>query len=281
MELDTIICGDCLDVMAEMPDGCVDLVVTSLPFGVGKEYERDQNMGTPDHLIAESLLLNRRDHEREITFDELLRLIRCTFAELERVVVSGGYVVIEFGTLVKGWKLFGLVEPCEMPMGWIYWAFGLSAGFLLQSQRIWKKKFERIVSSRHAINAPRNVLEFENIYTFRRMGKPGKQAIRDRSISQKGIWDSSDETETVLTNHPAAFPELIPTNAILIYTDAGDLVFDPFMGSGTTAVAALKLGRHFYGCDISPEYVKLANERVERTQLEMAQMNFLSEVERR
>lgn len=51
-----------------------------------------------------------------------------------------------------------------------------------------------------------------------------------------------------------------------------DIIFDPFMGSGTTAVAALKLGRHFYGCDISPEYVKLANDRIAKARLEMAQM---------
>jgi len=54
--------------------------------------------------------------------------------------------------------------------------------------------------------------------------------------------------------------------------DGGNLVFDPFMGSGTTAVAALKLGRHFYGCDINEDYVKLANERVEKARLEMAQL---------
>jgi len=50
------------------------------------------------------------------------------------------------------------------------------------------------------------------------------------------------------------------------------IIFDPFMGSGTTAVAALKLGRHFYGCDINPDYVKLANERIEKARLEMSQV---------
>lgn len=60
-------------------------------------------------------------------------------------------------------------------------------------------------------------------------------------------------------------------------SNKSDLIFDPFMGSGTTAVAALKLGRHFYGCDISPEYVKMANERVEKARLEMSQMELFKE----
>ena len=79
--------------------------------------------------------------------------------------------------------------------------------------------------------------------------------------------------------HPAPFPEEIPTRLIRLFVHRANtqdlpepIVADFFMGEGTTAVAALKLGCHFYGCDINPEYVKLANERIARTRLEMAQM---------
>jgi len=260
--IDRVICGDALEVMRQMPDGCVDLVITSLPFGVGKEYERDQNFGDIGDLVSPTVAEQRRDFEREITFDELLRLLRESFVAWERIVKPGGYVVVEFGDIIRGWKLLGLTEPCELPVGWIYWAFGLSAGFLLQSQRIWQKRFERIIaSSRQAISAPRAVLEIEHLYTFRRKGGD-RQKIRNRGISQRAIWSSQDSSEQVLKEHPASFPEVIPSNAIQIYTDEGDIVLDPYLGSGTTAVAAKHLGRHYIGVDISSEYCQIAERRL-------------------
>ena len=75
-------------------------------------------------------------------------------------------------------------------------------------------------------------------------------------------------------DHPTQKPLYIIERLIEIHSNQEDMVFDPFVGSGTTAVAALKLGRHFYGCDINPEYVKMANERIEKARLGMSQLSF-------
>jgi DNA modification methylase len=72
--------------------------------------------------------------------------------------------------------------------------------------------------------------------------------------------------------HPHQKPEALIEILLRTSMQEGEVVFDPFIGSGTTAVAALKLGRHFYGCDINPEYVRLTNERIEKARLEMSQM---------
>ena len=85
-----------------------------------------------------------------------------------------------------------------------------------------------------------------------------------------GIKDVWEIPQVVGNGHPATFPEELPIK--ILETANSQIIFDPFIGSGTTAVAALKLGRHFYGCDINPEYVKLANERIAKARLEMAQM---------
>jgi site-specific DNA-methyltransferase (adenine-specific) len=264
-------CGDCLEVIPTLEAESVNLVVTSFPFGVGKEYERDQNMGDLSNLVGAGCLEKRRDFERELTFDDLLRLVRQSFAAWERVVCPGGYAVVEFGPLIRGWKLLGITEPCELPMGWLFWAFGLSCGFLLQAQRVWQKKFERVISSRHAISAPRPVLETESIWTFRKRGGKRRQSIRNRQISQRALWSSVDSSEQVLKNHPAAFPGMIPGNAITIYTDIGDTVLDPFMGSGTTIVEAVLLERRGIGIEINPDYFIPARQRIEAAQREMVQ----------
>jgi len=65
--------------------------------------------------------------------------------------------------------------------------------------------------------------------------------------------------------HPAPFPEELPYRLIQLYTFEGDVVLDPFCGSGTTCIAALKTGRHFVGFDIYEDYVNLARRRIRET----------------
>lgn len=76
----------------------------------------------------------------------------------------------------------------------------------------------------------------------------------------EGIWSMTTESGVA---HPAPFPVELPRRLILLYTQPGDLVLDPFMGAGATAVAAVQTGRHFAGYDVSEEYCALARKRVE------------------
>jgi len=94
--------------------------------------------------------------------------------------------------------------------------------------------------------------------------------IEDRSISD--IW-SCKWTSARPNGHPAEKPEELVSRTIATSEMPENIiVFDPFIGSGTTAVAALKLNHHFYGCDVNPDYVRLANARIEKTRMEMSQM---------
>ncbi len=80
----------------------------------------------------------------------------------------------------------------------------------------------------------------------------------------KSIWTMHSESAKRI-GHPAPFPEELPNRLIQLYSFTDDIVLDPFMGSGTTAVAALKAQRHFVGYEISEDYVKLANQRISLT----------------
>ena len=119
-----------------------------------------------------------------------------------------------------------------------------------------------------------------------------KSWSKDRQKRQRGqlldIWDdiprvyagSVVHKEAILQlgtrrkAHPCQAPEGLLSRIIGFSCPKEGMVFDPFVGSGTTAVAALKLGRRFYGCDINSEYVELASKRIEKTRLEMAQLSF-------
>ena len=111
----------------------------------------------------------------------------------------------------------------------------------------------------------RSVDEFEYLYFF---WKPGETVVdRNRLTPEewsawgsRGVW----RFPSVRANdeHEAQFPHELPSRLIRLLTDEGDLVLDPFVGSGTTAVAALKLGRRYIGIDSSAEYVELARRRV-------------------
>ena len=89
---------------------------------------------------------------------------------------------------------------------------------------------------------------------------------RDEFIQQtKSIWSFSTESAKRV-NHPAPFPVELPKRCIEMFTFLGDVVFDPFLGSGTTAVAAKQTGRIYIGCDISDEYCNIAEQRLASTE---------------
>jgi DNA modification methylase len=226
----SVVCGLCEDILPTIASESVQLVFTSPPYGVGMEYEPDLRIGM------------------------LFRKLNFVMMQTARVLCRGGYAVFNFGNIISAREIIGTEEPCEMPMGWIYWAFGLSSGMVLQAQRIWKKSFAKITGGKHAISAPRPVPEFEHLFTFRKVdGEPKEQKIRNRQISQYAVWDTSNEKPTG-SKHPAAFPEGLVSRVIEIYTDPGDIVLDPFAGGGTVAVVAKRMDRRFIVIEKEPGY---------------------------
>lgn len=232
MELDTIVCGDCLDVMADMLDGCVDLA-----FADPWYYPENQK--------------TRNAFESDTFWNQALIWMR----ELNRVTNKNrGHIFVCFSPQ-KMAKFEFLLSKLGVPLkSRIVWHYR-NAGGRCSSKDMFGKTYEMIYHIGYGdlffpIKWDDRRFDVWTIATPQSNFKEGKYHEFQKPLN--------------LLSHIVEFGSTI-----------NKLVFDPFMGSGTTAVAALKLGRHFYGCDINPEYVKLANERIAKTRLEMSQLRML------
>lgn len=288
MKIDTVIVGDCLDVMAEMPDRCIDLIVTSPHYNCRKPYSDFQDemawgqwYGFMELFLVESLRVMRDGAVMAFNLPGVIRWQRNHAFKHTWQDFDPEYLTHVGGQQrVKG---KGRIEPIG------FWAFNAMnhAGFKMRELVVWVKGTEEnAICSDYRMGCDsdpymRPCHEFILLGSKGRWyhdggtGRRGKEAVPFIDFT-KNVW----HIPTVSTNrHPAPFPEEIPTRLIHLFIHRANtqdlpepIVADFFIGSGTTAIAALKLGCHFYGCDISPESVKLANERIAKARLEMAQL---------
>ena len=227
--------------MDELPDSSIHLMVTSPPYNVGKDYDKD------------------------FTLDEYRNLLRRVFKEVHRVLVPGGRACVNIANLGR--------KPYIPLHSWIIQDM-LDIGFLMRGEVIWDKGSSAAASTawgswRSASNPTlRDVHEYIMIFskdTFSRRRSKGRESTitRDEFLEwTKSVWTFQAESATRV-GHPAPFPMELPLRTIKLYTFEGEIVLDPFIGSGTTAIAALQANRHYIGYDINKEYVKLAEKRIE------------------
>ncbi len=226
--------------MSELPDCSVHLMVTSPPYNVGKEY--DENLSLAEYRA----------------------FLRRVWREVYRVLVPGGRACINVANLGR--------RP-YIPLHAFIVEDMLAEGFLMRGEIIWNKGATASPSTawgswRSATNPTlRDVHEYILVFckgTFRREN-PFRRAStisRDEFLEfTKSVWTFPAE-RAHRVGHPAPFPVELPYRCIQLYTFAGEVVLDPFMGSGQTAIAALQAGRHYVGYEIHPEYVRLAQERI-------------------
>ncbi len=143
--------------------------------------------------------------------------------------------------------------------------YAYDAGLYLYDKRIWVKD-PAWANSRWTSNTLKAVHEFEDLYVF---WKPGQQIINRERLSKdewkewgaRGVWYI--ESVRANDNHEAKFPLRLADRVVRLYSDSEDLVLDPFVGSGTTAIAALKSGRRYIGIDKEEKYAALAKENIE------------------
>jgi DNA modification methylase len=217
----------------------VDLVCCSPPYFVGKEYE----VGW--------------------TEDYFKKLMRGVFAGVNRILRPGGYAVFNFGDCYNsGNRFYDAEVPSVFPATLWYYEWGREVNFDLQATRIWRKRFANLSIPFVCNNHPRNIFDYEHIWTFRKRNGSKREVVHNRKLSQRGVLGDDWKSPANLSAHCAAFPVELPLWAMEVYSCPGDLVCDPFTGSGTTGVAAKISGRRFVGCEINPDYGNAAYDRI-------------------
>jgi len=253
-EENTIVAGDCLDVVAQMPDGCVDLVVTSPPYYNAKDYGHGRRMWAT--------------HEDYLSwlFPRLLSSWQLLSPNGKLCLIVGDVPSTDDGGQKRN------ATHCE-----------ITSLFLREGARFWAEWIWDKIQRGGGLYAfgsypyPTNFLPrdiHEHILVFRKEGKSRLSCVADNIKEQSRLdkytwaeWQQSVwKIPTVTRNdiHPAMFPEEIALRLIRLFSFVGDIVADFFIGSGTTAVVADRLGRKFFGCDINPDYVEMALKRLEK-----------------
>ena len=203
MEVNKIICGDCLDIMRDMPDNSVDLVLTDPPYGIGIDGQKGCICKNPKH--------DRKQHafggwDSKIPPPEVF--VRLDIIGVNQIIWGGNYFVKH---LKRGKK------------GWIVWDKG-QYGLTMSDGELAYTSFDK----------PLRIVKYNRC-----------------ELKKDG------------TQHPTQKPLALMTWILERYSKPNDLIFDPFCGSGTTCVAAKRLGRRYIGVDISPEYCDIARKRLE------------------
>ena len=236
---DSIILGSSQH-MQEIPDNSLHLMVTSPPYNVSKEYDHD------------------------LSLNEYLEMLRNVFTETYRVLVNGGRACINVANLGR--------KP-YIPLSDYISKMMEDIGFLMRGEIIWNKGAGAGVSMAWGswLSASNPVLRdvHEYILIFSKGSfKRDKQKEQENTITKeqfmdwtKSVWTMNTESAKKV-GHPAPFPVELPYRLIQLYTFKDDVILDPFMGSGSTAIAALNASRHYVGYEIDPDYAKLAEERI-------------------
>lgn len=225
--------------MSEIPDSSIHLMVTSPPYNVKKEYDQDLSLG------------------------EYRELLRVVFTETHKKLVTGGRACINVANLGR--------KP-YIPLHSYIIADMLEIGYYMRGEIIWNKASSASPSTAWGswMSAANPVLRdiHEYILVFSKGSFSRKRNRKENSIRKEEFleWTKSVWTFPAVSarsiGHPAPFPEELPHRLIQLYTFKNDVVLDPFCGSGTACLAALKSGRNYIGYDIDAKYVELANHRI-------------------
>ncbi|MCK4421557.1 site-specific DNA-methyltransferase [candidate division WOR-3 bacterium] len=237
--LDKIFCKSS-EKMEELPDNSVHLMVTSPPYNVGKDYDED------------------------FTLQEYLQFLKIVWKEIHRVLVPGGRACINIANLGR--------KP-YIPLHAFIVKDMIDLDFLMRGEILWNKASSASPSTAwgswlSASNPTlRDIHEYILVFSKSTFGRKNENK-RKNTISKKefleftkSIWTFPAEPARKV-GHPAPFPVELPYRLIQLYTFEGDVVLDPFIGSGQAALAAIKTDRHYVEYDIEEKYVKLAEKRI-------------------
>ncbi len=256
--------GDALAVMKGLPDDCVQAVVTSPPYWSLRDYGIEGQVGLTDSLA------------------EFVDSLADVFDEVRRVLRADGTLWLNIGDSYtsgnRGWRAPDRKNPARAmslrppnPAGLkdkdlvgVPWrvAFALQErGWYLRSEIIWRKPNAQPESVRD-----RPTRDHEQVFLLSKAEryKYALDAIKgpnDRRL--RSVWDINTRNDRATSGHFATFPTELVERCVRISTDIGDLVLDPFLGSGTTAVVASALDRRFLGIELNPGYLAMSRNRLQ------------------
>ena len=250
----TLRTGDCLKLLRRIPDRSAALIVTSPPYNVGKEYEKKTRIA--DYV----------DFQKKV------------IAECVRIVRPGGSICWQVGNHING---HGEVLPLDILLHPLFAAHEADAQLRLRNRIIWHYEHglhsQQRFSGRHEAilwytKGDQYRFDLDSVRVPQKY--PGKRAYHGPNKGQFSgnplgknpgdvwIFPNVKGNHVEKTSHPCQFPVELPLRLILALTRPGDLVVDPFMGAGSTAVACILTGRRVAGSDVFTEYVKLARRRI-------------------
>ena len=253
-----ILLGDCLDTMRQMEDGCIDLTVTSPPYdnlrkyngycfdfeNVAKElYRITKDGGVVVWVVGDATI---KGSETGTSFRQALYFMDCGFNLHDTMIYN----------------------KTGLPMNHNRYEQEFEYMFILSKGK--PKTFNPIripclYPEKETARKNSKYSETNEIMRKARSGKQRKPVGKDKikgNIWKYATGKNHSTKDDIAFNHPAIFPEQLALDHIISWSNLGDVVFDPFMGSGTTAKMAMLNGRKFIGCEISKEYCNIIKERL-------------------
>jgi len=231
--INKVIQGDCLEVMKDIPDNSVDCIITSPPYN---KHSANRKCGKTDSWQKANI--DYGDFKDDLPEEEYQEQQKQLIREMVRVIKPKGSIFYNHKPRVKNHK-------CILPSEWL-------KEFNIRQLLIWDRT---------------NCMQLAPIRWF-----PTTEHIywiTKTNIQPKFYKRSKHQLEVIrippkpMKNHPAPFPEELVETLMLNTTDENDIILDPYMGSGTTALVAKKNNRNYIGIEISPEYIDIINKRLE------------------
>ncbi|MDX9759014.1 MAG: site-specific DNA-methyltransferase [Bacteroidota bacterium] len=260
-ELDRIYCTDCVTGMKDIPDNSIDLVVTSPPYDAIRTY-------------------NGFSFDLHATGEEILRILKeggIAAMVIQDQTKNFGKSLTSFRTIIDwcdniGFKLFECV---------IYRKNGTEGAWWKERFRVDHEYMPIFLKGERPQYFNKEPLKIPSKHGGKTMSGSGNRrtdgittsTVRREINTMKcrgTVWDylMAGDKNPIKRKHPAPFPDKIPYDFINAFCPVGGIVLDPFMGSGSTAVSAKRLGRNFIGFDISKEYCEIADQRLRQTVFE-------------
>lgn len=243
------------ETMQQIETGTIALTVTSPPYWNAIDYDVHADHGN-------GVWHRERDYAAfGATFDAYLDKIEAVFSEVMRVTAPGGFCAVVVGTILH--------EGKHYPAPMMITARMVEVGWEFHQDIIWNKVTGGVKRAGSFIQKPRPGYYYPNIMTeyilvFRKPGAKRRGISESMPIDEvfkrdiaNNVWHIAPVPPNAI-DHPCPYPEELVRRLVLLYSDVGDTVLDPFLGSGQTALAAIRQGRQCIGYDIEPNYLLLA-----------------------